>query len=46
MTLSLGVAMLEDRDDAAVDALSRVDRALYCAKDDGRNRVRLASEAV
>ncbi len=45
VTLSLGVAMLEDRDDAAVDALHRVDRALYCAKDDGRNRVRLAAAA-
>ncbi len=45
VTLSLGVAMLEDRDDAGPHALTRVDRALYSAKDDGRNRVRLALPA-
>ena len=45
VTLSLGVAMLEDREDAAAHALSRVDRALYVAKGDGRNRVRLAEGA-
>ena len=45
VTLSLGVAMLEDRDDAAPDALDRVDRALYSAKGAGRNRVKLAAPA-
>lgn len=42
VTLSLGIAMIEDRDDASAYALSRVDQALYAAKDEGRNRVRLA----
>ena len=42
VTLSLGIAMLEDRDDAGSHALARVDQALYSAKDEGRNRVRQA----
>ena len=45
VTLSLGIAMLEDRDDAGAHALDRVDRALYSAKDEGRNRVRMAMPA-
>ncbi len=45
VTLSLGIAMLEDREDAAPHALNVVDRALYAAKDAGRNRVALAEEA-
>ncbi|MGB3555644.1 MAG: diguanylate cyclase [Jannaschia sp.] len=44
VTLSLGIAMLEDRDDASSHALAVVDRALYAAKDAGRNRVRVAAE--
>ncbi|WP_298430628.1 diguanylate cyclase [uncultured Jannaschia sp.] len=44
VTMSLGVAMLTDRDDAGTDALTRVDRALYAAKHDGRNRVRVAAD--
>ena len=41
LTISLGVAQLQDRDD--IDSLlKRVDKALYQAKRDGRNRVRLA----
>ncbi|CTQ32085.1 diguanylate cyclase [Jannaschia rubra] len=45
VTLSLGAAMLRDADDAGAEVLARVDRALYSAKDDGRNRVRLAESA-
>ena len=44
VTMSLGVAMLEDRDDASSHALAVVDRALYAAKDAGRNRVELAKQ--
>ncbi|MCK0167432.1 diguanylate cyclase [Jannaschia sp. S6380] len=43
VTLSLGVAMMEECEDAASRAMETVDRALYSAKDDGRNRVRLAA---
>ncbi|UWQ19257.1 diguanylate cyclase [Jannaschia sp. M317] len=43
VTMSLGVAMLEDRDDASTHALAIVDRALYAAKDAGRNQVQTAS---
>ncbi|MEM9795266.1 MAG: diguanylate cyclase [Pseudomonadota bacterium] len=39
VTLSLGVAMLEDREDAGSHALTLVDQALYAAKNGGRNRV-------
>ncbi|GIT90681.1 diguanylate cyclase response regulator [Jannaschia pagri] len=42
VTMSLGVAMLSDREDAPAHALAVVDRALYAAKDAGRNRVELA----
>ncbi|WP_371157574.1 diguanylate cyclase [Jannaschia sp. 2305UL9-9] len=44
VTMSLGVAMLEDREDAPTHALAIVDRALYAAKDAGRNRVELAAQ--
>ncbi|MEM7490425.1 MAG: diguanylate cyclase, partial [Pseudomonadota bacterium] len=46
VTLSLGVAMLEDRPDAGARALASVDRALYAAKDGGRNRMTLADEVA
>ncbi|KIT16919.1 diguanylate cyclase [Jannaschia aquimarina] len=39
VTMSLGVTMLEPREDAMSRALDRVDRALYGAKSGGRNRV-------
>ena len=42
VTVSAGVASLEVCDDAAMDALGRVDRALYRAKADGRDRVDVA----
>ena len=45
VTLSVGVALLEDRDDAASRAMQTADKALYSAKGDGRNRVRIASAA-
>ncbi|MGB3407822.1 MAG: diguanylate cyclase [Jannaschia sp.] len=45
ITMSLGVAMLEDRDDAPTHALAVVDRALYAAKGAGRNRVELGQQA-
>ncbi|SDZ23734.1 response regulator receiver modulated diguanylate cyclase [Jannaschia faecimaris] len=41
VTLSLGAGMLDERDTAGCEALSRIDRALYSAKDGGRNCVRL-----
>jgi two-component system cell cycle response regulator len=44
VTLSLGVAMLENRDDAGTSVLARVDRALYAAKSAGRNRTTLAAD--
>ncbi|MEM8850296.1 MAG: diguanylate cyclase [Pseudomonadota bacterium] len=46
VTMSLGVTMLEDRPDAAPHALASVDRALYAAKDGGRNRLNLAAGAA
>ncbi len=39
ITISIGVAALEDADDTADTILKRADRALYRAKRDGRNRV-------
>ncbi|WGH77907.1 diguanylate cyclase [Jannaschia ovalis] len=39
VTMSLGVAMLADRENAGTEVMDRVDRALYAAKNDGRNRV-------
>ena len=44
VTLSLGIAMLEDREDSATHVLTRVDRALYSAKRSGRNVIVLADE--
>ncbi|MEL7183167.1 MAG: diguanylate cyclase, partial [Pseudomonadota bacterium] len=44
VTMSLGVAMLEDRDDASGHALQVVDRALYAAKAGGRDQVTIATE--
>lgn len=42
VTISLGVAMLADRENAGRHAMAVVDRALYAAKDAGRNRVEIA----
>ena len=41
VTLSLGAGLVGQEDRAGADALSRIDRALYAAKHDGRNCVRL-----
>ncbi|SFI56981.1 diguanylate cyclase [Jannaschia pohangensis] len=46
VTLSLGVGMLTPDAGAPGDLLERVDRALYAAKDGGRNRVRFADSAA
>jgi len=39
VTLSVGVTTLEQDDSDAVSMIKRADRALYQAKDEGRNRV-------
>jgi diguanylate cyclase (GGDEF)-like protein len=45
-TISLGVALLGPNDFSFSDLLRRADRALYAAKDAGRNRVQLAGLPV
>ena len=42
-TISLGVAVLAAQDQTFSDLLRRADRALYAAKEGGRNRVELAA---
>jgi len=44
-TASIGVALIEP-DEAISNAMRRADMALYQAKNNGRNRVQLSSEAV
>lgn len=39
LTISIGVTEIKPGDDSADDALTRADRALYRAKECGRNRV-------
>lgn len=39
VTISIGAGMLEDCDRQGSDMMARIDRALYAAKNDGRNRV-------
>ena len=39
MTISIGLATLERKDEPVADVLKRADVALYRAKHDGRNRV-------
>jgi diguanylate cyclase (GGDEF)-like protein len=41
VTVSIGIAMLGDRDKALDDLLGRADTALYRAKGEGRNRIAL-----
>ena len=43
ITVSIGVAMLSAADTEAAQAVARADRALYEAKDAGRNVVRRCS---
>ncbi len=45
LTVSFGIALLDaERDSTADDCLRRADRALYVAKERGRNRVEVASD--
>lgn len=46
LTVSIGVTSLHRNDHGPDDALGRADRALYCAKDGGRNRVRASSAGL
>jgi diguanylate cyclase (GGDEF)-like protein len=46
MTVSIGCASLEPGDDGVERAIDRADRALYEAKESGRNRVRVAEPAA
>ena len=39
LTVSLGIAILDDSAESASDLLNNADKALYCAKATGRNRV-------
>ena len=39
ITISIGVSEIHAADNSADDVLGRADRALYCAKEGGRNRV-------
>lgn len=45
-TISLGVAVLATQDQIFSDLLRRADRALYAAKEGGRNRVEVAASSV
>ncbi len=38
VTISIGIAIIEERGDSAIASLSRADAALYEAKANGRNR--------
>jgi two-component system, cell cycle response regulator len=39
VTISIGLSTLERKGEAVADVLKRADKALYRAKNDGRNRV-------
>jgi diguanylate cyclase (GGDEF)-like protein len=41
VTASIGIARTGDADERADDLLSRADKAMYRAKEEGRNRIRL-----
>ncbi len=43
MSLSIGVSQVLESEQRIDDALSRADRAMYAAKQAGRNRVSLAA---
>ena len=42
-TASIGVALFRGRDESQDSLMDRADQAMYQAKEEGRNRVRLAS---
>ena len=46
VSVSIGVSCLRADDATVIDALSRADAAMYCAKADGRARVRVADAAL
>lgn len=39
ITMSIGVTVVDDTDVTVIDSLDRADKALYCSKSGGRNRV-------
>jgi len=45
VTISVGISMLETKNEPVADVLKRADQALYRAKHDGRNRVVVADAA-
>ncbi|GAA3852011.1 PleD family two-component system response regulator [[Pseudomonas] carboxydohydrogena] len=45
VTISVGISMLEKKNEPVADVLKRADQALYRAKHDGRNRVVVADAA-
>lgn len=46
LTVTVGVAVLEDRLESFADLLRRADRALYAGKAKGRNQIVVASREV
>jgi two-component system cell cycle response regulator len=45
VTISVGISMLEEKNEPVADVLKRADQALYRAKHDGRNRVVVSAAA-
>ncbi len=46
VTVSIGISKLGEDEDDITEALKRADRAMYRAKKEGRNRIRIFSEAI